>query len=99
MDRIGTNQPTGRFHAALRICRPALLVLLALPLLLSCSLFEKNKLQSIIAAGELVVLTRASPTTYFETPEGPAGVEHDLVKSFADSLGVIPRFIFAEKFS
>ncbi|MBI5783763.1 MAG: membrane-bound lytic murein transglycosylase MltF [Gammaproteobacteria bacterium] len=82
----------------LRILRPALL-LLSLSLLLSCSLFEKNRLQSIIAAGELVVLTRASPTTYYETPEGPAGFEHDLVKSFAESLGVNPRFIVAEKFS
>src|SRR3990170_5924181 len=99
MDRIGTDQPTGIFHAALRICRPALLVLLVFPPLLSCSFFEKNKLQAVIAAGELVVLTRASPTTYYETPEGPAGFEHDLVKSFAESLGVNPRFIVAEKFS
>lgn len=69
------------------------------PCLQSCSLFEKNKLQTVIAAGELVVLTRTSPTTYYETPEGPAGFEHDLVKSFAESLGVNPRFIVADKFS
>ena len=98
MDHKLPGQRIGRFHAVSQNLRPALL-LLFLPLLLSCSLFEKNKLQSIIAAGELVVLTRASPTTYYETPEGPAGFEHDLVKSFAESLGVSPRFIVAEKFS
>ena len=53
----------------------------------------------MIAAGELVVLTRTSPTTYYETPEGPAGFEYDLVKSFADSLGVKPRFVVVSKFS
>jgi len=72
---------------------------LALPWLISCYLFEKNKLQSIIASGELVVITRASPTTYFETPEGPAGFEYDLIKGFADSIGVNPRFIVADRFS
>ena len=99
MDRIGTDQPTGIFHAALRICRPALLVLLVFPPLLSCSLFEKNKLRDVKSAGELVVLTRTSPTTYYETPEGPAGFEYDLVKSFANYLGVKPRFVVAEKFN
>ena len=99
MDRIGIDQPTGRFHAALRICRPALLVLLALPLLLSCSVFEKNKLRDVKSAGELVVLTRTSPTTYYETPEGPAGFEVDLANSFANYLGVKPRFVVADKFN
>ncbi len=87
------------FHALLRICRPVLLVLLLLPVLLSCSFFANNKLKAVKSAGELVVLTRASPTTYYDTPEGPAGFEYDLVKSFADYLGVKPRFIVAEKFS
>ena len=99
MDRIGTDQPTGIFHRAHRICRPALLVLLVFPQLLSCTLFEKNKLRDVKSAGELVVLTRTSPTTYYETPEGPAGFEYDLVKSFANYLGVKPRFVVAEKFN
>lgn len=99
MDGKLPAQRTGRIYAAAQRPRPALLIALLIPALLSCSLFEKNRLQSIIAAGELVVLTRASPTTYYETPEGPAGFEHDLVKSFAESLGVNPRFIVAEKFS
>ena len=98
MKRVAPDRRTGVIHAVLRILRPALL-LLSLSLLLSCSLFEKNRLRSIIAAGELVVLTRASPTTYYETPEGPAGFEHDLVKRFAESLGVNPRFMVVEKSS
>ncbi|HLA39052.1 MAG TPA: membrane-bound lytic murein transglycosylase MltF [Candidatus Glassbacteria bacterium] len=99
MDRNLPQRQTGLFHVVSRRCCSALLVVLLLPCFLSCSFFEKNKLQAVIAAGELVVLTRASPTTYYETPEGPAGFEHDLVKSFAESLGVNPRFIVAEKFS
>lgn len=99
MDRVGTNQLTGVFHGVLRIFRPALLLLLFLPYLSSCSFFENNKLQSIKSAGELVVLTRTSPTTYYETPDGPVGFEYDLVKSFADYLGVKPRFVIADKFT
>jgi len=99
MDRKLPGQWTGRFHAVSRWLRPALLVALFTPAFLSCSFFEKNRLQSVIAAGELVVLTRASPTTYYETPEGPAGFEYDLVKSFAGSLGVNPRFVVVPKFS
>ncbi len=99
MDCKLPGQWTGRFHAVSRWLRPALLVALLSPTFLSCSFFEKNRLQSVIAAGELVVLTRTSPTTYYETPEGPAGFEYDLVKSFADSLGVKPRFVVVSKFS
>ncbi len=98
MERVALDRRTGVFHVVLRILRPALL-LLSLPLLLSCSLFEKSKLQTIKSSGELVVLTRASPTTYYDTPEGPGGFEYDLVKSFANYLGVKPRFTVAEKFS
>ncbi|MEK7207370.1 MAG: membrane-bound lytic murein transglycosylase MltF [Pseudomonadota bacterium] len=74
-------------------------MLLLLPLLLSCSLFENNKLQEIKSSGELVVLTRSSPTTYYETPEELAGFEYDLVMDFADFLGVTARFVVAEKYS
>lgn len=86
------------FPAVKRRCGVVLLVAL-FPLIVSCSFFEKNKLEAVKAAGELVVLTRTSPTTYYETPDGPAGFEHDLVKSFAKHLGVEPRFIVADKFS
>lgn len=51
-------------------------------------------------SGELVVVTRDSPTTYYEDMEGKlAGLEHDLVELFARDLGVQPRFIVAHQFS
>ena len=90
---------TRLFHAARPDCRYRLAVLLLLPLLLSCSLFENNKLQAVKSSGELVVLTRSSPTTYYESPEGLAGLEYDLVNGFADFLGVKAKFVVAEKFS
>jgi membrane-bound lytic murein transglycosylase F len=86
---------------ALRTCRARTLnralgaVLLAAVISggpVGCSLFE-NRLERVKSAGELVVLTRTSPTTYFESPEGPAGFEYDLVKAFADSLGIRTRMI------
>jgi len=99
MESAVHDRRTGTLNAVRRAGWPALLVLLLLPALFSCSLFEHNKLRSIKSAGELVVLTRTSPTTYYETPEGPAGFEYDLVKSFADYLGVKVRIIVADKFS
>lgn len=57
-----------------------------------CHLFE-NRLERVRSSGELVVLTRTGPTTYYETPEGPAGFEHDLAKAFAEHLGVRLKII------
>ena len=51
-------------------------------------------------SGELVVITRNSPTTYYEDAEGKlAGLEHDLVELFARELGVQVRFIVAQQFN
>ena len=47
-----------------------------------------STLDQILELGELRVVTRDTPTTYFEGPEGPAGPEYDLVRGFADELGV-----------
>ena len=47
------------------------------------------ELAEIREAGELVVLTRNAPTTYYIDRDGrPAGPEYDLVAAFADHLGV-----------
>jgi membrane-bound lytic murein transglycosylase F len=99
MNRIPTAPRNKPSHDTWRSGNSSLLLVLLTAYLLSCSFFEKNKLQAVIASGELMVLTRSSPTTYFETPEGTGGFEHDLVKSFASHLGVTPRFIVAEKFN
>ena len=45
-------------------------------------------LEEINASGELIVVTRNSPTTYYETVKGPAGFEYELTKLFAIELGV-----------
>ena len=77
------------------VCR-VLLVLVSLLLLPSCWL-SQNKLQTVKATGELVGLTRVSPTTYYESPEGLAGFEYDLIKAFADHLGVRLRLIVVDR--
>jgi len=50
-------------------------------------------LEAIRASGELVVLTRNAPTTwYVNRDDQAAGPEHDLVQAFADQLGVEVRW-------
>ena len=45
-------------------------------------------LDQVLEVGELRVVTRNSPTTYFVESEGPGGPEFDLVRGFAEELGV-----------
>jgi len=73
-------------------------LLLATSLLSGCSPFGESKLAAVKRAGELVVLTRNSPTTYYEGPDGPAGIEYDLAKAFADYLGVSLRMEVPDQF-
>jgi len=47
-----------------------------------------SMLEQIVQLGELRVVTRDTPTSYFEGPDGPAGPEYDLVRGFANELGV-----------
>ncbi len=65
---------------------------LLLVLLAGCSWFE-NQLERVRSSGELVMITHTGPTTYYETPDGPAGFEYDLAKAFADHLRVKLRVI------
>ena len=62
-------------------------------------LLNKSILDQIIEAGEIKVLTRNSPTTYYEGADGPAGLEYDLAKMFADQLGVKLTLIVPNSFS
>ena len=49
--------------------------------------------------GELVVVTRNGPTTYYEDSQGDhVGLEHDLVELFAKQLGFRVRWIVASEF-
>ncbi len=45
-------------------------------------------LDQVFETGELRVVTRNSPTAYTVSPDGPIGPEYDLVRSFAEELGV-----------
>jgi len=49
---------------------------------------KDNLLEHIKARGELRIVTRPALTTYYENYRGKAGLEYDLVKRFADALGV-----------
>lgn len=42
----------------------------------------------MLETGELRVVTRNSPTSYTISPNGPTGPEYDLVRAFAEELGV-----------
>lgn len=58
-----------------------------------------SSLDSVIDRGELVVLTRVDPTTYFIDESGVHGFEYELASLFAESLGIKVRFIFPEQFN
>ncbi len=48
--------------------------------------------------GELLVLTRNAPTTWYQGREGEAGFEHDLVQSFAKQYDLKVRFVVKDNF-
>ena len=49
--------------------------------------------------GEIVVVTRNGPTTYYENAQGEyAGLEHDLIMLFAKEIGLKVKFIVASQF-
>lgn len=58
---------------------------LAAALLAGCS--EPELFDRLERSGELVVLTRNSPTTYYFDNERPTGFDYDLVSGFAQSRG------------
>lgn len=65
----------------------------------SCSIPE-TPIPPVQESHELVVLTRNSPTTYYEDAYGNyAGLEYDLIKLFAKELGVNVRFVVATEFN
>lgn len=53
-------------------------------------------LEQVIRSGELVVVTRVGPTTFYQDAQGPAGFEYDLARMFADELGVDLRIVTPE---
>lgn len=65
-----------------------------LPKLSSLSLLEQIKNN-----GQLVVVTRNSPTTYYESADGPTGLEYEMVKMFADELDVELTLVIPDSLS
>lgn len=59
-------------------------------------LSKPSLLSRIQNSGELIVVTRLSPSTYYETQHGgPSGLEFDLADLFAQELGVSLKLILA----
>ncbi len=56
-------------------------------------------MERVMARGELVVITRPSNTTYYEYQHGYTGMEYELAKGFADSLGVELRILESDDLS
>ena len=74
-------------------------LLLVLILLAACGREPPSLLEEVQKQGELLVLTRNSPTTYYEGPEGPTGLEYDLASLFAERLGVRLRVVVPRNFA
>lgn len=53
-------------------------------------------LEGIRERGELVVVTRTAPTTFYQGGHGPQGPEFDMVEDFARHLGVRARYLVAD---
>jgi len=60
---------------------------------------SKTMLTQIQNEGELRIVTRNAPTTYYEGPKGDTGLEYDLAKRFADRLGVQLKIIQVDNFT
>ena len=61
---------------------------IALVIVLNACTPQRTILGQVLASGELHVLTRNAGTTYYQGPHGPAGLEYQLLKRFANHLGV-----------
>ena len=77
--------------------RVLLITILAL-LLGTCS-STPSLLDQVKDLGELRVVTRNSPGTFYLGADGPAGFEYDLARLFADDLGVNLNMFAPERFS
>ncbi len=56
-------------------------------------------LEEVLEQGELRVVTRNSPTSYYIGAHGPEGPEYDLIRGFASFMGVELKIYEVEKFT
>ena len=78
---------------------PSSLLLVVLALGLACSESGNTQLDRIKQRGELVIVTRNGPTSYYIEKNSETGLEYELAKKFADSLGVKLKTIIARNIS
>ncbi len=71
------------------------LLLISLCFISSCSK-PLSQLEQIKQRGELSVLTRYSPTTYYQWGDNYSGVEYELAQQFAEHLGVKLKLIIPD---
>lgn len=69
----------------------------ACALLLATCARPPSLLQEVRALGELRVVTRDGPNTYYDAIDGPAGPEYDLLAGFARHLGVKLRLTVVDR--
>jgi membrane-bound lytic murein transglycosylase F len=55
-----------------------------------------SDLERVLARGELIVVSRPSPTTWYQDQHGDTGFEYHLARAFADELGVSLRMVPAD---
>lgn len=77
-----------RSKAVVLLCAAALLGTCAQP---------PSLLDEVKATGELRVVTRNGPNTYYTGGDGPAGPEYELLRGFADHLGVRLRLLVVDR--
>ncbi|MDH3419741.1 MAG: transporter substrate-binding domain-containing protein, partial [Gammaproteobacteria bacterium] len=55
-------------------------------------------LEQIVSSGEITVVTRNSPTSYYYGIDQPRGIDYELAKGFAERLGVELDLYVADQF-
>jgi membrane-bound lytic murein transglycosylase F len=75
----------------------AIPIIAASTLLATCA-SPPSLLEHIRGAGELRVVTRNTPTTFYWGGDEPRGIEYDLARGFADYLGVDLKLYVADQF-
>jgi len=76
----------------------AFFIALLKPAPLETKTIEKPGLAKVLKAGKINVITRNTFNTFYNGANGPAGFEYELVKGFADSLGVKLNILIADDF-
>ena len=87
-----TSQSDKQFRSQNSFWLSLFVLLLTVSLISSCKQQKVSKLDQILKRGYITVVTRNSPTTYYESANGLSGIEYEMVTQFAEFLGVEARF-------